>query len=114
VEYVFACRVGDVPRSECRVFTVSGRDVLICEYGGNYYAHSPFCSHLTYSLDYAPVCSGAIECTWHRFTYDVVTGTNVSPGVLCPTGDPALSKPIAPLSTYPVERRGDSIYVALS
>jgi 3-phenylpropionate/trans-cinnamate dioxygenase ferredoxin component len=113
VTFAFVCRTADVPRSECRVFTVLGRDVLICENGGNYYAHSPSCTHLAYSLDWARVCRGAIECSWHGFTYDVVTGTNVEPGIICPTGDPALSKEIAPLATFPVERRGDDVYVAL-
>jgi hypothetical protein len=32
---------------------------------------------------------------------------------LCPTGDPALSIEIAGLATFPVERRGDDLYVAL-
>ena len=111
--FAFVCRASDVPRSECRVFTVAGYDVLVCENGGSYYAHSPFCTHQLYSLDSAPVCNGAIECTWHGFKYDVVTGENVAPRTLCPTGDPALSKAVAGLATFPLERRGDDLYVAL-
>ena len=107
------CNVRDVPPGECREFTAGGRSVLICEYRGTYYAHSAVCSHLAYSLDYAPVVAGAIECPWHRFCYDVVSGQNVSPGELSPLGIPELSKPVAPLQTYPAERRGDDIFVDL-
>jgi nitrite reductase/ring-hydroxylating ferredoxin subunit len=109
----FVCRTGDVPPGECREFTANGRSVLICESGGEYYAHSAFCSHLRYSLDWSQVSDGCIECPWHRFRYDVVTGANVFPGAMSPLGDPALSKPVAPLQTFETQRRGDAIYVAL-
>jgi nitrite reductase/ring-hydroxylating ferredoxin subunit len=113
LEFLFACRVAEVPRSECRAFTVGGREVLICEYGGQFFAHSSLCTHQAYPLDYASVVSGSIACTWHGWCYDVVTGENVVPGRICPTGDPELSKEIAPLLTFAVERRGDELYVAV-
>lgn len=109
----FVCTTADVPVSECREFAVLGRCIIVCEYQGAYFAHSAMCSHLAYSLDWAPVRDGLIECPWHRFCYDVVTGTNVTPGKICPTGDPALSKPVAPLQTFALELRGDAIYVAM-
>ena len=111
MRFVYVCRTSDVPRSECRTFSLAGGDVLMCEHLGEYYAHSAFCTHLLYPLDWAPVCRGAIECSWHGFTYDVVTGENVVPGLICPTGDPELSKDVAALATFPVERRGDELYV---
>ena len=112
--FEFACHTWDVPRSECREFVVAGRRVLVCEYDGAYYAHSASCTHLEYSLDGSRVCQGAIECAWHRFQYDVKTGDNVSPVAMCPTGDPELSKPVAPLATYATEVRNNRIYVEVS
>ncbi|HZZ00928.1 MAG TPA: Rieske 2Fe-2S domain-containing protein [Candidatus Baltobacteraceae bacterium] len=105
------CNARDVPRSECREFPIAGRSIIVCEYGGEYYAHSPFCSHLTFSLDYAPVRDGQIECSWHRYCYDVITGENVFPGERGVFGDPELAHPVAPLATFPLERRGDEIFV---
>ena len=101
-----------MPRGECREFTSCGRRVLICEYRGEYYAHSPTCSHLDYSLDWAQVREGCIECPWHHFCYDVVSGTNVVPGKISPFGIDELSKPVEPLQTYATQRRGDEIFVA--
>lgn len=112
MQFHYVCRAGDVAPGECREFTTGGRTVLVCESDGEYYAHSSVCTHLLYSLDWAPVQDGRIECPWHRFCYDVVTGTNVYPGAMSPFGDPALSKPVAPLRTYPLERHGDAIFVA--
>ena len=88
--------------------------MLVCESRGEYFTHSPTCTHLDYSLDFAPVCAGLIECTWHGFRYDVVTGENVYPGATSPLGDfaPELSRSVAPLQTYTTERRGDEIYVS--
>ncbi|MBV8490525.1 MAG: Rieske 2Fe-2S domain-containing protein [Candidatus Eremiobacteraeota bacterium] len=109
----FVCRAADVPPGECREFTAGGRSVLICENAGEYYAHSATCSHQAYSLDYAEVRDGKIECPWHRFCYDVVTGENVFPGSMSPFGIPELSKPVRPIETFPLERRGDDLYVSL-
>jgi len=111
VAFRLICTTRDVPRSECREFPAGGRTIIICEYGGEYYAHSPFCSHLTYSLDYAPVRDGQIECPWHRYCYDVKSGKNEFPGERGLFGDPELVHPVAPLATFPLERRGDELYV---
>jgi nitrite reductase/ring-hydroxylating ferredoxin subunit len=113
VSFALVCRTRDVPRSECREFSIGGRSIIICEDGGNYYAHSAFCSHLTYSLDYAPVRNGQIECPWHRYCYNVVTGENEFPGNRGLFGDPELTRPVAPLATFALERRGDELYVDL-
>lgn len=109
--FSLVCTTRDVARSECREFPAGGRTIIICEYGGEYYAHSPFCSHQTYSLDYAPVRGGRIECPWHRFCYDVKTGKNEFPGDRALFGDPELVREWAPLATFPLERRGDALYV---
>ncbi len=109
--FSLVCTTRDVPRSECREFSTGGRSIIICEYGGEYYAHSAFCSHLAYSLDAAPVRHGQIECPWHRFSYDVVTGKNEFPGERGVFGDPDLAHPVAPLVTFTLERRGDELYV---
>jgi len=114
VAFTFVCRAADVPRSECREFNAGGRAIVVCEYAGEYYAHSAFCTHLSYSLDYAPVRDGQIECSWHRYCYDVVTGKNEFPGERGLFGDPQLSHPVAPLATFPIERRGDDLYVDVS
>lgn len=109
--FSLVCTTRDVPRSECREFTARGRSIIICEYGGEYYAHSAFCSHVAYPLDSAPVRDGQIECPWHRFCYDVVTGKNEFPGERGLFGDPELAHPFPPLATFPLERRGDELYV---
>jgi nitrite reductase/ring-hydroxylating ferredoxin subunit len=114
VSFSFVCRTAEVPRSECREFRVGGRAIVVCEYGGEYYAHSAFCTHQTYSLDYATVRGGRIECPWHRYCYDVVTGKNEFPGDRGLFGDPTLVHPVAPLATFPTERREDGIYVDVS
>jgi nitrite reductase/ring-hydroxylating ferredoxin subunit len=111
VPFRFVCTTRDVPRSECREFPVVGRSIIVCEYSGAYYAHSPFCSHLAFSLDGAPVRNGQIECPWHRYCYDVVTGKNEFPGESGLFGDPELAHPVPPLATFALERRGDELYV---
>ena len=112
--FFFVCSTRDVPRSECREFSIGGRAIIVCEHAGEYFAHSAFCSHLTYPLDHAVVRDGRIECPWHRYCYDVRTGKNEFPGERGLFGDPELSHPVAPIATFPLERRGDDLYVDVS
>jgi nitrite reductase/ring-hydroxylating ferredoxin subunit len=110
--FVFVCAAFEVPRSACREFRVDGRRVLICEDGGGYYAHSAVCPHQEYSLDGACLWNGSINCPWHGYTFDVVTGRNEYPGRVYPVGIPGPSKAIGSLDTFATELRGDRIYVA--
>lgn len=113
MSFVRVCAASEVPPSTCREFAVGNRHVLICEHLGEYYAHSPICPHQGNSLDGAVLWNGTIDCPWHHYTYDVVTGENVYPTRFYGEefGD-SLATAIRSLRTYPLERRGDDLYVA--
>lgn len=113
MQFVRVCAASDLEPSACREFRAANRRVLICEYRGSYYAHSTICPHQGNSLDGARLYDGAIECPWHHYEFDVVTGENRYPSRSYPPGVlEALAAPVPPLHTYPLQRRGDDIYVA--
>jgi 3-phenylpropionate/trans-cinnamate dioxygenase ferredoxin subunit len=100
-DVIFVCKTSEVPASACREFVVDRRRFLICERNGSYYAHSSSCPHQGNSLDGAQIWGDAIDCPWHHYLFDLVTGTN-----LYPKGTPALR-------TYPAEVRDGAVFVAL-
>jgi nitrite reductase/ring-hydroxylating ferredoxin subunit len=113
VNFVRVCAAEEVAPSTCREFNAGRRRVLICEYRGTYHAHAALCPHRGNPLDGARLVEGAIECPWHGYAFDVVTGENRDPSVFYPPdmiGD--LFEGIAPLRTFPLERRGSDLYVA--
>jgi nitrite reductase/ring-hydroxylating ferredoxin subunit len=114
VNFTRVCEASEIAPSTCREFEVGRRRVLICEYLGGYYAHSTLCPHRGNPLDGALLWDGAIDCPWHHYTFDVVTGENRYPARYYP--EEILSnfaETVRPLRTFPLERRGGDLYVAL-
>jgi 3-phenylpropionate/trans-cinnamate dioxygenase ferredoxin component len=113
VSFVRVCTTSEVAPSSCREFQVAGSCVLICEYRGEYHAHSTICPHQGNPLDGALIWEGMIDCPWHHYEFDVVTGENRYPSRVYPAEKlSSLAWSIRPLGTFPLERRGDDIYVA--
>lgn len=113
MNFSYVCAASEIPEATCREFEVGRRRVLICEYRGAYYAHSTICPHQGNSLDGAILWDGAIDCPWHHYTFDVVTGENRYPAHFYAEGILSeLASTVAPLRTFPLERRGDDLYVA--
>jgi 3-phenylpropionate/trans-cinnamate dioxygenase ferredoxin component len=108
----FVCRTSEVPTSTCREFFVGRRRVLICEHEGTYHAHSSICPHQGNSLDGASLWGRNIDCPWHHFLFDVVTGENVYPRSVYPTDRPDLLRTVAPLRTYATEVRDGDLFVS--
>lgn len=107
------CSVTDVPRGTCREFPAGRRTVLICNYNGEFFAHSAACPHEGRSLDGASLWGDVIDCPWHHYTFNVVTGENVYPSSVRPADRPDLLAGAIALRTYPVQIRDGNVFVAL-
>ena len=81
---------------------VEGREILVCRLGDDFFALGSRCTHAAWPLVGEPIEGSEILCTLHGARFDIRDG--------CPTSGPA-SKP---LSTFPIERRDDALYVSLS
>lgn len=79
-----------------------GEEIVIVRSGEEYFALEDRCSHEDYPLSDGEVEEGELECIYHGARFDLRTGKA--------TQLPA----IKPVRTYPVEVRGDDIYVDVS
>lgn len=100
-EFVKVAQVSDIPSGQVRVFDASGRRLAVCNVGGQYYAIADLCTHDDGPLGEGELIGDQIECPRHGARFDVKTGK-----VLCL---PA----VVPVPTYPVEVRGEDIYVGI-
>lgn len=97
----FAAKLSDLPDWGKKVVQVAGREVLLLRMKGVVYACETECPH-----QYAPLQGavlkepGRLSCPRHGYRFDLTTGA-------C-EGHPELQ-----LEVYPVEIRGDEIYVEL-
>jgi 3-phenylpropionate/trans-cinnamate dioxygenase ferredoxin subunit len=94
-----ACALADLRDDEALAVTIDDQDVAIARDGDEVYAIEDMCSHAAVPLSEGEVAECQVECYLHGSRFDLRTGK--------PTGLPATE----PVATFPVEVRGDEIYV---
>jgi 3-phenylpropionate/trans-cinnamate dioxygenase ferredoxin component len=90
----------DIPPGTAKPFNVSGREILICNVAGTFYAIDDVCTH-----DGGPLDQGTLEgyravCPRHGATFDVRDGAPTLPAVV-------------PIDTYSVREADGMLYVEL-
>lgn len=94
-----ACALADLREGEALGVTVEGQDVAVARQGDEVFAIEDLCSHAAVALSEGEVDDCTIECWLHGSRFDLRTGK--------PTSFPATE----PVATFPVDVRGDDVYV---
>ena len=97
-----ACALADVPTDEALGVTVDRYDVAVARVGDEVFALQDLCSHAAVALSEGEVEDCTVECWLHGSRFDLRTGK--------PTGLPATE----PVATFPVEVRGEDVYVDIT
>ena len=97
--FELACALTDVPTDEALGVTVGGIDVAVARHQDEVFALQDLCSHAAVALSEGEVEDCTVECWLHGSRFDLRTGK--------PTGLPATE----PVATFPIEVKGDDIYV---
>ncbi|MBJ6798916.1 Rieske (2Fe-2S) protein [Geomonas propionica] len=99
---VFAAKVSEVPEFGKKLVEIGGVQILLVKTKGIVYACEHECPHQGAPLQGALVKeAGKLSCQRHGYRFDLVTG-------IC-----AEHKECVPLKIYPVEIRGDEVFVDL-
>jgi 3-phenylpropionate/trans-cinnamate dioxygenase ferredoxin subunit len=94
-----ACSLSEIPEDEALAVTIDRYDVALARHGSEVFALQDLCSHAAVALSEGEVEDCTVECWLHGSRFDLRTGK--------PTGFPATE----PVATFPVEVRGDDVYV---
>jgi 3-phenylpropionate/trans-cinnamate dioxygenase ferredoxin subunit len=103
------CKASDVPKAAMKGFTVKGRQILVANVDGNFYAVDAICPHMNGYLPSGKLEKNEVVCPVHRARYDVMTGklmNNVSVIMRVATGGGARD-----LQTFKVKVEADDILV---
>ena len=103
------CKVSDVPRAAMKGFTVKGRQILVANVDGKFYAVDAICPHMNGYLPSGKLEKSEVVCPVHRARYDVTTGKlmkNVPAIMRIATGGGARD-----LQTFKVKVEADDILV---
>ncbi len=94
-----ACALADIRAGEALGVTIDGQDVAVARHDEEVFAVEDLCSHAAVALSEGEVEDCTIECWLHGSRFDLRTGK--------PTSFPATE----PVATFPVDVRGDDVYV---
>jgi nitrite reductase/ring-hydroxylating ferredoxin subunit len=97
---VTVAKISEVPNFGKKVFTVSGREVLLINIKGSIFAVENECPHQGSPLTAAIVKDGYISCPRHGYRFNLANGS-------------CSDHPEYTLRTYPVELSGDDILINL-
>ncbi len=96
--FIRTAKTAEIPSGTIREFQVDGRAIALANVGGKFYAINNTCLHRGGPIGQGPLQGNVVTCPWHGWQYDVTTGKvnqNPAVGVDC----------------YPVEVRGEDIFV---
>jgi nitrite reductase/ring-hydroxylating ferredoxin subunit len=79
--FVRVVGVDELPEGATTVVEVEGRDLMIVNVAGSFYAVDNRCPHMGGPLNRGRVEGRAIVCPWHDWRWDVKTGRALSPPV---------------------------------
>ncbi|MCY7399590.1 MAG: non-heme iron oxygenase ferredoxin subunit [Nocardioides sp.] len=94
-----ACALGDIREDEALGVIVDGQEVALARHGDEIFAFEDVCSHGAVALAGGEVVDCTVECWLHGSRFDLRTGK--------PTGLPATE----PVATFPIDLRGDDVFV---
>ena len=80
--------------------STDGKDILVTNVDGNYYAMDDTCTHAGASLSEGSLDGSTVTCPWHGSTWDCKTGKMIAFGVQ-----------LKDLSSYKVTVELDEIFV---
>jgi nitrite reductase (NADH) small subunit len=100
MSFVRAAKATDIGPGQIREIPLQGITIAVANVGGQFHAINNTCLHRGGPLGQGSLQGNVVTCPWHGWTYDVTSGkvtTNQTAGVAC----------------YPVELRGEELYVDL-
>ena len=76
-DFIEAATLEQVPDGSMRGVKVEGKDILIVNFQGKYYAIGKKCTHLRGDLSKGKLDGKIVTCPWHGSQFDVTTGNAI-------------------------------------
>ena len=93
-------KTSDIPSGKMIIVSTDGKDILVTNVDGNYYAMDDTCTHAGASLSEGSLDGSTVTCPWHGSTWDCKTGKMIALGVQ-----------LKDLSSYKVMVESDNVFV---
>lgn len=67
-------KTSDITEGKLTHVTAAGKEILVANVGGNYYAINNICNHAGAELHEGELSGKELTCPWHGAKWDVTTG----------------------------------------
>ena len=84
-DFVEVAKVNEISDGKMKHVEVDGREVLIANVGGKFYAISDRCGHMNALLSMGNLTGNTVTCPFHGAKYDVTNGKKLSEPILTPS-----------------------------
>lgn len=76
--FVQAIRAADIAPGGMKPVEIGGRELVICNWDGNFYAIDGRCGHMNAPLDMGTLDGSILTCAMHCSQFDITTGQALS------------------------------------
>ncbi len=97
---ILAGKTSDIPPGKMLKVSSNGKDILVANVDGNYFAMDDLCTHKGASLSEGTLEKSTVTCPWHGSTWDCKTGKLME-----------FATKLKDLGSYKVAVESDSVFV---
>ena len=83
-DFVEIAKVNEIPDGKIKHVEVDGKEVLVANIGGKFYAISDRCGHMNALLSMGNLTGNTVTCPFHGAKFDVTTGKKLTEPILTP------------------------------
>src|SRR3989442_15670744 len=83
-EFVEVAKVNEIPDGKMKHFEVDGKEVLIANVAGKFFAISDRCGHMNALLSMGNLTGTTVTCPFHGSKFDDVAGKKLTEPILTP------------------------------
>jgi len=106
MSFIEVLKKGDVEEGAMKAVTAGGREIMIVNYQGDYYAARRKCTHMGGDLSRGKLEGKVVTCPIHGAKFDITTGKNVAGPKIG-----FMKLKAKDIDVYKVKVEGDSIMV---
>ena len=100
MEKIIAGKTSDILPGKMIKVSIDGRDILVANIDGKFYATEDTCTHSGASLTEGKLVGGVVTCGWHAAEFDCKTGKLVK-----------FPAKIRDLTSYNVSVESDDVFI---
>ena len=78
MEYLEVGKTGEITEGTMKACIAQGKDILVANYGGKYYAIGGKCTHVGGDLSKGKLDGKIVTCPKHGSKFDITTGESIS------------------------------------